>query len=127
MRLKHKNIVPIYECAQQGSTHYIVMEFVEGGNLRDFIKIRGKLEPLEALRYGMQMAEALAYANGLGITHRDMKTTNVLMSSQGIVKLIDFGLATDDSVLRRIGSTSFAQALEYSTLERFTGAPENDP
>lgn len=127
MRLQHKNIVPIYECAQQGSIHYIAMEFVEGGNLKDFIKIRGKLEPLEALRYGMQMAEALAYANGLGVTHRDMKTTNVLMSSQGVVKLIDFGLATDDSVLRRVGSASFAQALEYSTLERFTGAPENDP
>ena len=127
MRLKHKNIVPIYECASQGDIHYITMEFVEGGNLRDFIKIRGKLEPVEALRYGLNMSEALAYALGLGFTHRDLKMTNVLMSSQGVAKLIDFGLAADDRVLNKVGGAGFAQALEYSTLERYSGAPTNDP
>jgi eukaryotic-like serine/threonine-protein kinase len=127
MRLHHPNIVPVYECAQQGDIHYITMDFVEGGNLKDFIKIRGKLEPAEAMRYGLHMAEALAYAFGLGVTHRDMKTTNVLLTSQGIAKLIDFGLATDEEVLRRLGDASFAQALEYSTLERHSRAPTNDP
>ncbi len=133
-RLKHPNIVPIYGYERQGNIHYITMEFVEGGNLRDFLKIRGGsqqvcggLQPGEACRYAMHICEALAYALSLGVTHRDMKMTNVLMSSQGTARLIDFGLAVDDHVLSRVGAAGFAQALEYSTLEKHTGAPSNDP
>ncbi len=127
LRLKHKNIVPIYEVGREGRIHYITMEFVEGGNLRDFIKIRGRLEPAEACRYTLHMAEALAHALSQGVTHRDLKLTNVLLSSQGVAKLIDFGLAADDSVLKKVGEAGWAQALEYSTLEKHTGAPPNDP
>jgi serine/threonine protein kinase len=126
-RLKHPHIVPIFDVASEGNIHYITMEFVEGGNLRDFLKIRGRLTPAETMRYAIQMAEGLGYALGMGITHRDLKLTNVLMSSRGTVKLIDFGLATDDRVLSKLGDASFAQALEYSTLERHTGTPRNDP
>lgn len=126
-RLKHPNIVPIHEYGRHKGIHFITMEFVEGGNLRDFLKIRGKLDPMEACRYVMHICEALAYAYGLGITHRDMKMTNVLMSSQGTAKLIDFGLAAEDRLLQKIGHTAFAQALEYSTLEKHTRAPVNDP
>lgn len=126
-RLKHPNIVPIYGYGRQGNIHYIAMEFVEGGNLRDFLKIRGRLQPVEACRYAMHICEALAYALSLGITHRDMKMTNVLMSSQGTARLIDFGLAVDERLLHRLGAAGFAQALEYSTLEKHTGAPVNDP
>jgi CheY-like chemotaxis protein len=126
-RLKHKNIVPVYAVGVQGKFHYITMEFVEGGNLRDFLKIRGKLAPEEACRYVLDTAQALDYALGMGITHRDMKMTNVLMSSHGIAKLIDFGLAADESLLKRIGTSDMQQAVEYTTLERGTGAPQNDP
>lgn len=126
-RLKHKNIVPVYAVGVQGKFHYITMEFVEGGNLRDFLKIRGKLAPEEACRYVLDTAQALDYALGMGITHRDMKMTNVLMSSHGIAKLIDFGLAADESLLKRIGTSDMQQAVEYTTLERGTGAPTNDP
>lgn len=126
-RLKHPGIVPIYSVGQQGGVHYLTMEFVEGGNLRDFLKIRGKLDPVEACRYGVQMAEALEYALNLGMTHRDLKLTNVLMSSQGGVKLIDFGLGADDSLLNRTDGPDLAQALEYSTLEKGSGSPRNDP
>ncbi|MCA8998756.1 MAG: protein kinase [Planctomycetaceae bacterium] len=125
-RLKHPNIVPIYQVGCEGKHHFIVMDFVEGGNLRDFLKIRGKLEPTEACKYALDIARALQYALGHGMTHRDMKTTNVLMSSQGIAKLIDFGLAADEKMLNRPGAPELAQALEYSTLERNTGAPIND-
>ncbi|MCA9078613.1 MAG: protein kinase [Planctomycetaceae bacterium] len=126
-RLKHPNIVPIYGYDRHKDIHFITMEFVEGGNLRDFLKIRGKLDPIEACRYAMHICEALAYAYGLGITHRDMKMTNVLMSSQGTAKLIDFGLAAEDRLLQKVGHAAFAQALEYSTLEKHTRAPVNDP
>lgn len=126
-RLKHPNIVPIFEVGQSGKFHYITMEFVEGGNLRDFLKIRGKLSPVEAVQYSLHICRALEAALKLGLTHRDMKTTNVLMSSQGVAKLIDFGLAADDAAMSRISNEELAQALEYSTLEKNTGAPKNDP
>lgn len=126
-RLKHRNIVPIHDVATEGRFHYLTMEFVEGGNLRDFLKIRGQLSPAEACRYTLDIALALDYALGLGITHRDMKMTNVLMSSQGIAKLIDFGLAVNDSLLNRLGTSDLQQAVEYTTLERGSDAPPNDP
>ncbi|MFG0332001.1 MAG: protein kinase [Maioricimonas sp. JB049] len=126
-RLKHANIVPLYQVAVQGKFHYILMEFIEGGNLRDFLRIRGRLEPLEACKYTLHMTQALEYAFGMGVTHRDLKLTNVLMSSQGVAKLIDFGLAADEATVNRAGGVDLQQALEYSTLERNTGAPKNDP
>lgn len=126
-RLKHPNIVPIFEVGSTGKHHFLTMEFVEGGNLRDFLKIRQKLVPEEALQYGLHIARALEAALALGLTHRDMKSTNVLMSSQGVAKLIDFGLAADDVFLNRSGSPDLAQALEYSTLEKNTNSTRNDP
>lgn len=125
-RLKHPNIVPIYESGTDREYHYLAMEFVEGGNLRDFLKIRGKLAPEEACRFALDIARGLEYALKFGIAHRDLKSTNVLMSSTGVAKLIDFGLAADESLLNRAG-TDLQQALEYSTLEKGSGAPPNDP
>ncbi|HWL08081.1 MAG TPA: serine/threonine-protein kinase, partial [Planctomicrobium sp.] len=123
-RFKHPNIVPIYDVGSTKKSHYIIMEFVEGGSLRDFLKIRGKLAPVEALQYTLHISRALEAALALGATHRDMRTSNVLMSSQGVAKLIDFGLASESSPG---GNDDLAQALEYSTLESNTNAPRNDP
>ena len=119
--LKHDNIVPIYEVGRQGEFHYFTMEFVEGGNLRDFLKIRKRLSALEATRCVMDMAKGLEYALSRGMTHRDLKPTNVLMSIKGVAKLVDFGLAghVDDEASQR--------ALEYATIERGSGAPPDDP
>ncbi|QDT54722.1 Serine/threonine-protein kinase PknB [Caulifigura coniformis] len=125
-RLQHPNIVPVYECSSQGKFHYITMEFVEGGNLKNFLKIRGKLSPLETCRFILDMARGLEYALSKGYTHRDLKLTNALMSATGVAKLIDFGLAAEDSVFSRVGGDEMQTALEYSTLERHTNAPKND-
>lgn len=125
-RLKHRNIVPIYEVGSDGNQHYLTMEFVEGGNFRELIKGRGKFSPAEATRYAIDMAEGLEYALSLGITHRDMKLTNVLLSSQGVAKLVDFGLAGQDASLRSIDE-EVDRAIEYAVLERGSGAPDNDP
>jgi len=124
--LKHENIVPIYEVGQSNGQFYIAMEFVEGGNLRDFITVRKKLSPLEATKCVMEMAEGLHYAFTKGSTHRDLKMTNVLMSSQGVAKLVDFGLAGVAEDDRSDGESS-QRALEYATLEKNTGAPRDDP
>lgn len=125
MTLMHENIVPIYDhgtknCSS-GDIHYLVMEFVEGGNLRDFIQIRKQLSALETMQYGLDIAQGLKAALAMGFTHRDLKLTNVLMSSKGVAKLVDFGLAgTDDE-------SHHQRAVEYATLEKATGAPQNDP
>lgn len=125
-RLKHKNIVPIYEIGSEGNQHYLTMEFVEGGNFRELLKARGKFSPTEATRYAIDMAEGLEYALSLGMTHRDMKLTNVLLSAQGVAKLVDFGLAGHDASQRTIDE-EVDRAVEYATLERGSGAPDNDP
>ncbi len=126
-KLKHKNIVPIYEVGSQGGFHYFSMDFIVGGNLRDFIKIRKKLSPVEATRYALDMAVGLDYALSQGITHRDLKLTNVLMDTDGTAKLIDFGLAGHEGISGSSGVDGVQRALEYATLESSTNAPQNDP
>ena len=125
-RLKHKNIVPIYEVGSDGNQHYLTMEFVEGGNFRELLKSRGKFSPGEAARYVLDIAEGLEYALSLGLTHRDLKLTNVLLSAQGVAKLVDFGLAGQDAGLAAM-EEEVDRAVEYATLERSTNAPDNDP
>jgi serine/threonine protein kinase len=126
-KLSHEKIVPIFEVANQGDYYYFTMEFVEGGNLRDFLNIRKRLSVVEATRCLIDMAEALEYAARMGVTHRDLKLTNVLMSTQGVAKLVDFGLAGDEVMNSEAGGDSLQRALEYATLERGTNAPPNDP
>lgn len=125
-RLQHKNIVPIYEVGSDGNQHFFAMEFVEGGNFRDFIKIRRKFSIPDATNYVLGMAEGLDYALSQGMTHRDLKLSNVLLSAQGVAKLVDFGLAGQDASLADLDE-SVDRAIEYATLERGTGAPDNDP
>ncbi len=125
-RLKHKNVVPIYEVGSDGNQHYLSMEFVEGGNFRELLKSRHKFSVAEASKYVLDMAEGLEYALKLGLTHRDLKLTNVLLSSQGVAKLVDFGLAGQDASLATM-EEEVDRAVEYATLERSTNAPDNDP
>jgi eukaryotic-like serine/threonine-protein kinase len=123
-KLRHPNIAPIHHIGVTGKHHWFTMEFVEGGNLRDFIQIRGKIAPVECLKYLRGMASGLEYALSQGFTHRDLKMTNVLMSSSGEVKLIDFGLAGQG--IRAVESDQ-SRAIEYAAIEKATNAPNNDP
>jgi len=125
-RLKHRNIVPIYDVVSERNQHYFTMEFIEGGNFRDFLRIRGKFAPAEATRYLIDMAEGLNYALSQRYTHRDLKLTNVLLSSQGVAKLVDFGLAGNDGGLTQF-EEEVDRALEYAALEKGSKAPDNDP
>ena len=102
------------------------MEFVEGGNLRELLRIRGQCSPIEAAQCLLDMAEGLEYALMKGTTHRDFKLTNVLMSSQRVGKLVDFGLASVNSGDSGSDEGNL-RALEYATLEKGTGAPDDDP
>jgi hypothetical protein len=115
--LRHPNIVRIDEVAGHESVHYIAMEFVEGGNLRDFLQIRGgRLERGEATRLMLEALNGLAYALAQGVTHRDLKLTNLLASSQGTIKLVDFGLATVHRDEARAEEAHGQRTVEYALL-----------
>jgi len=94
--LNHPNIVTIYDIDTQEmngeSVHYIAMEYVAGETLDHLIGRKG-LRVREALKYGAQVADALAAAHAAGIVHRDLKPSNIMVTSQGLVKILDFGLA----------------------------------
>ncbi|MEM7127353.1 MAG: protein kinase [Chloroflexota bacterium] len=93
-RLDHPNIVQIYETNEADGRQYIAMELVEGGSLSELIKNRNSLLPIdEALNIIEQTAAALDYAHGLGILHRDIKLSNILLTQDGRALLTDFGSA----------------------------------
>lgn len=123
-RLTHKNIVPTWEVSEDNGKPFIAMEFVEGGNLRDVLKARGRFTPEDTLRVGIDICAGLEYALKFGVGHRDMKPTNVLMSTDGSARLIDFGLAGDDDQSDKDADKQ--TALEYLTIERAFGL-RNDP
>jgi predicted ATPase len=90
--LNHPNIVTIYELGQDGSTHYIAMELVEGKTLHKLL-VTGSLPIRRVIDIAAQVAEGLAKAHEAGISHRDLKPENLMISDDGFVKILDFGLA----------------------------------
>lgn len=90
--LNHPNIAHVYGLEESGDMHCIVMELVDGETLQARIE-RGPIPVDEALTIAMQIAGALEAAHELGITHRDLKPGNVMLRSDGSVKVLDFGLA----------------------------------
>ena len=91
--LSHPNICTIHEVGQTGGDFYVVMELIEGRSLSDLITATG-LSMETVTRYGTQIADALAHAHDRGIVHRDLKGSNVMVTPEGRVKVLDFGLAT---------------------------------
>jgi len=126
--LRHANIVRIDEVVSHGRNHFFVMEFIEGRNLRDFVKIRKKLHPHEATRLMLDITEGLRYAFDKGLTHRDLKMSNVLISSHGQAKLVDFGLASLDETLSEdeLDRLPNPRSIDYAALERTTGVRKDD-
>lgn len=126
--LKHPNIVPIHEVYSKGLIHYIVMDFVEGRNLREFWKAHRLFDPLEATKVLIDVMSGLSYAYSKGVTHRDMKMSNVLLSSDGRAQLVDFGLAALDATAsdEALEKTPNPRTVDYAGLERATGAHKDD-
>jgi eukaryotic-like serine/threonine-protein kinase len=122
--LRHPNIVPIYEVISRGDIPFLVMDFVEGRNLREFIKIRKKFEPAEAARWIADVAAGLAYAFERGICHRDLKMSNILISSRAQAKLVDFGLAAAEG--QEDDENANPRTIDYAGLERATGVRKDD-
>lgn len=108
-KLNHRNIVNVYDHDQDADGYYIVIEYVDGGNLMDYLKAQdGKLPVTEAVRLMKGVAKGLAYAHRKNLVHRDIKPTNILIGKeegQVIPKIVDFGLARlgAESELSRTG------------------------
>jgi serine/threonine protein kinase len=137
--MSHPNIVNILAVSKDTQTgqHYIVMDFVEGGNLRDLLNIRKKIEPDEALRIIEECVTGLAYAHSRGLTHRDIKPTNILVGTDRAAKLVDFGLAgitTGSNIFFDRGSATaekdeeaqMDRTIDYAGLEKATEVKEGD-
>ena len=92
-RLSHPNIVGVYDTGADGDTQYIVMEYIEGRTLASFLAGGGKPTPMQAVELTDKIAGALAAAHAQGIVHRDIKPANVMVTREGAVKVMDFGIA----------------------------------
>ncbi|MEV4643131.1 serine/threonine-protein kinase [Actinoplanes sp. NPDC049548] len=92
--LHHPNIVAVYDIVDHDERPWIVMEFVAGGSLKEMVAGEGPLPVDRAVPIGLQLLSALQAAHAAGITHRDVKPANVLMSGDDVVRLTDFGIAT---------------------------------
>jgi serine/threonine protein kinase/tetratricopeptide (TPR) repeat protein len=90
--LSHPNILTIFDIGQDGSTHFIGTEFIEGETLRRILQ-RGRLEAEQSIEIATQIVAALQAAHRSGIVHRDIKPENIMVRSDGLVKVLDFGLA----------------------------------
>jgi eukaryotic-like serine/threonine-protein kinase len=92
-RLSHPNIVTIHEVDVQNGRHYIVMEYLEGENLRERLQRQGAIPLKEAVDITLQVLGALEHAHRMGVVHRDIKPENIHLLPDGLVKLTDFGIA----------------------------------
>ncbi len=92
-QLNHPNIVGMVAAVEQEGQHYLVMEYVGGGSLKDLLDAQGPLPGMRVVELALDLADALARAHRLGIIHRDLKPSNVLLAEDGTPRLSDFGIA----------------------------------
>jgi TolB-like protein len=131
--LNHPNIVTIHDVGVEGTTSYIAMDWVDGASLRE-LAAAGKPQPVATVvKIGAQIAEGLAKAHGAGIVHRDLKPDNVMVTHDGLVKILDFGLAKLAPAGADLGSQLVTQSagtgagtllgtVGYMSPEQATGA-----
>ena len=125
--LNHPNIVTIYELGEVGKTCYIAMELVEGVAVRDLLAA-GPIPLAKVIEIATQVADGLAKAHEAGIVHRDLKPENLMVSRDGLVKILDFGLAklapsdsNDETRTRQTLPGAVVGTLEYMSPEQASG------
>ena len=126
--LSHPNIVSVYDVGYEENMHYIVMEFIEGESLKEYIKRKGVLKLAEACNIITQILAGVEHAHEHGIIHRDIKPHNILLGVDGRAKVTDFGIAVGMSdVTMTYNSTSrIMGSVHYISPEQVQGLPVTD-
>jgi serine/threonine protein kinase len=119
--LDHPNIVKIVGAVEEKGRHYLVMEYVPGGSLRDLLDAEGRLSTERALEIGLDLADALTRAHRLGIVHRDLKPSNVLLAEDSTPRLTDFGIAYVASGQRLTSTGTIVGTIPYLSPEACRG------
>lgn len=105
--LSHPNIVSIYDVGQENDIHYIVMEYVNGQTLKEYLDENGALYWKDAVNIAIQICQAIEHAHKNHVVHRDIKPHNILLTKDGMLKVTDFGIAraVSSSTITMAGST----------------------
>lgn len=121
--LNHPNIVNVFDVGHEGDIHYIVMEFIEGSNLKDLIIKQAPFPAGQAIETAAEICDAIGYAHSKGLIHRDIKPQNILLTNDGKVKVTDFGIAKGygDQNLTQTGIT--LGTVHYFSPEQAKGLP----
>ena len=117
--LTHPNVVNVFDVGEDQGIHYIVMELVEGITLKEYISKKGKLSVKEATSIAIQVSMGLEAAHNHGIVHRDVKPQNIIISTDGKVKVTDFGIARAAS--SNTISSNVMGSVHYSSPEQVRG------
>lgn len=121
IKLKHPNMIEVYESGMQEGKHFLVMEFLEGENLKNVINTKGPLAIEDVVAVTLEVADALRYMHQLGMIHRDIKPANIMITPDGRVKLMDYGLVKIAGMTSvTVEGTSLGTA-EYMSLEQMMG------
>lgn len=124
-RLDHPNIARVFDVGMFEGWRYIVFEHIEGTNIRDLVARDGVLSIDDAVFYTRQIAEALHHASGRGVVHRDVKPSNILVSSDGNTKLVDMGLARSDQL--DMSGDMTASGVTLGTFDYISPEQARDP
>jgi predicted Ser/Thr protein kinase len=120
-QLSHPCIVQIYDYIHEGDAHFMVMEYIEGIDLKSALERRGRLSPEETLAFVVRISAALAYAHAAGIIHRDIKPSNILLTREGQVKVVDFGIARMEEGEELTRTGAFVGTPAYMSPEQILG------
>ena len=121
--LAHPNIVEIYDVGDYKGHHYIVMEYVPGKTLKQIIRERGPLLNEETVDIMKQLVSAISEAHSRGIIHRDIKPQNVIIKSDGTLKILDFGIATAKGSMQLTQANNVMGSVHYLAPELAKGEP----
>ncbi|MEG0371112.1 MAG: Stk1 family PASTA domain-containing Ser/Thr kinase, partial [Clostridium sp.] len=120
--LSHTNIVNVYDVGNEDGINYIVMEYVDGITLKEYIKKHGKLEYPKVLDIVKQISKALEHVHKNGVVHRDIKPHNILITEDGIVKVADFGIARAVSGSTMTNTKTVMGSVHYVSPEQAKGS-----
>ena len=119
--LSHPNIVEVYDVGEDNGQYFIVMEYIEGKNLKDLLKKRGKLTTSEVVDIMSQIADGLSVAHDSYIIHRDIKPQNIMILENGLVKITDFGIAMAMNATQLTQTNSVMGSVHYLPPEQASG------